>query len=73
MIAMDTLSPDLRSRCAPRGSGGRYHSNPDQQGCADRENAGNLDQVVGKRFRVSVLPLPLSGCDASPVRIVAEI
>ena len=73
MIAMDTLSPDLAIPLRPKGFRWPVHQILTSGGVLIVENAGNLDKVAGKRFRVSVLPLPLEGCDASPVRIVAEI
>jgi arylformamidase len=73
MVAMDTLSPDLAIPLRPQGFNWPVHHILVGGDVLIVENAGNLDQVVGKRFRVSVLPLPMRGCDASPVRIVAEV
>ena len=37
------------------------------------ENLTNLDQIPGTRCQIIALPLKLTGCSGSPVRVVAVV
>jgi len=51
---------------------------PAHRVCGDKdilntENMTNLEQVVGKRFKIALFPLRLRNCTGSPVRAVAVL
>jgi arylformamidase len=73
MLATDTPTPDLPGPLRTQGFNWPVHHILMRNDVLIVENAANLDKVVGRRFRVYALPLPIVGSDASPARIVAEL
>lgn len=73
MIALDTPSPDLPEGGRPPGFDWPVHRILMRGGVLVTEQLSGLGQLAGvSEFRLSAMPIALTGSDGAPARVVAE-
>jgi len=72
MLALDTPSPDLPEGGRPEGFNWPVHRILMAGGVLIAEQLRGLDQVAGRRFHLTALPIALTGSDGAPARVIAR-
>jgi kynurenine formamidase len=73
LAIFDLPTPDLPEGRREPGFDWPAHKVLLRGGALIAEHAANLDQVVGHRFSLWALPIPIVGSDGAPARIVADL
>ncbi len=73
LVAFDLPTPDMPEPVRPAGFAWPVHHTLLEAGVLIAEHCASLHLVVGRSFTAYAFPLPITGADGSPVRMVAEL